>query len=134
MEEIPFMYTNMSERDVYKWQLDYTMPNIIKDFLAIPEDRLTWRPAAKTRSAAHIFAHIIITEQQHISGFLQGIADIPEKFTGIRSLTHNDPTEEQTLTAIGSREELIAFWHEVREQTHAYLDSITDEDLKEVPT
>lgn len=42
MTEIPFMYTDMSECDVYKWQLDCTMPMIIKDFQAIPEDRLTW--------------------------------------------------------------------------------------------
>ena len=133
MEEIPFMYTDMSERDVYKWQLDYTMPMIIKDFMAIPENRLAWRPAAKTRSAAQIFTHIIVTEQTHIRRFVQGIVD-PRKYENIRSLVNDDPTEEQVLTAIGSREELIAFWHEVREQTHAYLDSITDEDLKEVPT
>jgi len=134
MDEKPFVYTDMSERDVYRWQLDYTMPMIVKDFRAIPEDRLSWRPAKKTRSAAQIFGHIIVTERCHVGWFLQGINDIPEKYNSVfGSLTHCNPIEEEVLKALGTREGLIAYWQEVRKQTHAYLNSIMDEDLKKVP-
>jgi len=127
------MYTDMCERDVYRWQLDYTMPVIIRDFSAIPQDRLTWRPAAMTRCAAHIFGHMAVKERVHIGGFLAGVRDIPDKYSVFHSLTHCDPTEKQVLDAMGSRKELIAYWNQVRAQTHAYLDSITDAILKEVP-
>ena len=134
MEDKPIMYTDMSERDLLKWQLDYTLPMIIKDFKAIPDNKLGWRPAKKTRSAAQIFGHIVITERCHVGCFLQGINDIPEKYNRVfGSLTCGDPTEEEVSKAIGSREELVAYWQEVRKQTHAYLDRITDEDLKEIP-
>lgn len=134
MEDKPIMYTDMSERDLLKWQLDYTMPMIIKDFKAIPNDKLGWRPARKTRSAALIFGHIIVTERRHVGCFLQGIDDIPVKYNRVfGSLTCCDPTEEEVLKAIGSGEELISYWQVVRKQTHACLDSLTDEDMKLIP-
>ena len=133
MEEKPIQYTNMSERDLFKWQLDYTMPQIIDDFRAIPDSKLGWCPAEKTRSAGHIFGHIIHTERKHVGCYLQGVNDIPEKYKIFWSLTHTDPTEEKILKAVGSKGELIKYWHEVRKKTYEYLDSISDEDLKEVP-
>ena len=133
MDAKPFMYTDMTERDVYRWQLDYTMPMIIKDFEAIPDDKLGWRPAAKTRSAGQIFGHIIATERGHVRGFVQGIPDSGKGEDLFHSLTFCDPTEHEVLKAIPSKGQLIATWREVRRQTHEYLDSITDKDLKEVP-
>ena len=38
MTEKPFMYMDMSERDLLKWTLNYTMPWVIDTFLAIPDD------------------------------------------------------------------------------------------------
>ncbi|GEM_PF-1302150 len=133
MEDAPFMYTDMTERDLLKWQLDYTMPSIIADFEAIPHDKLGWRPAAKTRSAGHIFGHLISVERKHTCAFVQGIStsDVEPKF--FRSLTFCDPSQDEVLQAIPSKEALIATWHDVRQQTHRYLDGITDKDLKRVP-
>jgi len=85
------MYTDMTERAVYKWQLDYSMPMIIKDFEAIPADKLGWRPAAKTRSAGQIFGHLIATERAHVRGFVQGIPDLGKDAKVFRSLTFCDP-------------------------------------------
>jgi len=61
------------------------------------------------------------------------VNDIPEKLRVFGSLTYCDPTKEEVLKALGSREGLVAYWQEVRKQTHAYLNSITDEVLQEVP-
>jgi hypothetical protein len=133
MSEKGFMYTDMSEAAVYKWQLDYTMPMIIRDFRAIPEERLTWKPAAKSRCAAQIFGHVAVNERGHIGRILQGVSDVPEKYRIFRSLTIFDPGGEQVLEAMGSREELIAYWETVREQTRRYLDSIDDSLLKDPP-
>ena len=133
MEEKPIMYTDMSERDLLKWQLNYTMPQIIEDFRAIPDNKLGWRPAKRTRSAGQIFGHIVVTERGHVGHFLEGVDDIPEKYTIFRSLTHYEPTEAEVVKAVGSKEELIAYWREVRQKTIVYLDSISDENLKEVP-
>jgi hypothetical protein len=133
MEDKPVMYTDMSERDLLKWQLDYTMPMIIKDFEAIPDDKLGWRPAKKTRSAGQIFGHIIATERAHIRGFVQGIDDSGKDAKLFHSLTSCDPDEDSVLRAIPSKEELVTAWREVRKQTHEYLDSTTDEDLKNIP-
>ena len=105
MEEKPTgtQYTDMSERNLLKWQLDYTMPKIIDDFKAIPDNKLGWRPAKRTRSAGHIFGHIIHTERRHVGWFLQGVNDIPEKYNIFGSLTFSDPSEEEILKAVGSK-------------------------------
>jgi hypothetical protein len=133
MPEKPFMYSDMSERDVYRWQLDYTMPMNIGDFEAIPDDKLGWRPAERTRSAGQIFGHIIATERKHVRCILQGLAE-HEKDEGLfRTLTFCDPHEKDVLRAIPSKDALITEWRHVRAQTHEYLDSITDEELKSVP-
>jgi hypothetical protein len=128
-----FMYSDMTERQLLKWQLDYTMPMILQDFRAIPKDKLAWRPARKTRSAGQIFGHMVVIERTHVGMFLQGVNDIPAQYRVFGSLTHCDPTEAEVLEAIGSREQLIAYWQEVRTKTHRYLDGIADEDLKQVP-
>lgn len=133
---IPSAYTDMSERDLLMWQLDNTKPWIIRDFVAIPEDRLTWRPAERCRSAAHILGHIISTERAHFGLFLEGVNDLPARYghgSVFASLSSCDPTEAQVREAMGSREDMIAVWADVRQKSHAYLCSISDEDLKEVP-
>lgn len=134
MEEKPTepQYTDMSECDLFKWQIDYTMPKIIDDFKAIPDNKLGWRPAKRTRSAGHIFGHIPVTERKHVGMIIQGKNDIPKKYGIFFSLTRNDPSEEDVLKALGSKQGIIEYWHQVRKKTREYLDSISDEDLKSI--
>ncbi|MEE8397745.1 MAG: DinB family protein [Desulfobacterales bacterium] len=98
-----------------------------------PDPRPLGHP--RTRSAGQIFGHIIARERAHVRSFVQGINDdIPESFKVVfHSLTFSDPTEDEVLRAVGSKEHLIAYWRKVRGQTHEYLDSIDDGDLKGVP-
>ncbi len=121
MEGKPLMYADMSERDLLTWQLDYTMPMIIKDFEAIPDDKLGWRPAAKARSAGQIFGHIMATERVHVRGFVQGIDDFEKDAQLFHRLSRCAPSANKVVKAMASKEQLIAAWRAVRKQTHEYL-------------
>ena len=37
------------------------------------------------------------------------------------------------MDAIGNKASIISYWDSVREQTHGYLDALSDEDLRNVP-
>lgn len=133
MQYDPIMHGNMSERYLFKWQLDYTMEPIIDDFRAIPDDRIFWRPTRNTWSAGQLFAHMAVTERKHIGCILQGVDDIPKQFRIFISLSRCHPTDEEVCQAIRSKENIIRYWQEVRRLTFAYLDGITDQDLQKIP-
>jgi uncharacterized damage-inducible protein DinB len=126
------MYTDMSERDLIKWTLDYTMPWIIDTFEAISDERICIRPREHINSAGWIFGHIAVKERIHIAGFAQGFNDIPGEFHMFHGFPP-PPTEEQLREVIKSKETLIDYWRKVRQQTHEYLDRLSDADLKKVP-
>jgi hypothetical protein len=130
MTEKPFMYTDMSERDLLKWTLNYTMPWVIETFEAIPDHAICVRPRPNINAPAWIFGHIVMTERCHVGGVLQGVSDWPEEFNVFRA---PKPAEEQIRAAFKSKASLVDYWREVRAKTEAYLDRITDADLKEVP-
>ncbi len=130
MDEKPFMYTDMSERELFKWLLNYTMDWAIRTFETIPDDALCVRPRPDINAPVWIFGHIAVTERFHVGCVLEGVDDIPEAFWLFRA---PDPTEEQIREVVESKEALIAYWREVREKTEAYLDRIADADLKGIP-
>jgi len=125
------MYQDMSERDLLKWALDYTMPWVIQTFKSIPDDRLALRPLPRINAPAWVFAHIAVTERKHVGLCLEGIDDIPKHLRIFH--TGKKPTEDAIRQALESKDALISYWHEVRAKTHAYLDRVTDADLKEIP-
>ena len=129
-EDKPFMYTDISERELIKWMLGYTMDWIIETFEAIPDDAMCVRPRPNINAPAWIFGHIVVTERFHVGGVLEGVNDIPEEFRVFRA---RKPTEEQIRAAFKSKAWLVDYWRDVRAKTEAYLDRITDADLKEVP-
>ncbi|MDQ1326890.1 MAG: hypothetical protein QG641_170, partial [Candidatus Poribacteria bacterium] len=132
MAEEPIQYTDMSERDFIKWNLDYTMGQTIEFFEAIPPDHLCIRPMPNINAPGWIFGHIITAERAMIGGFTQGVMDIPRKyvvFSGLWSI----PTELQLRDVLEPKDDLISYWHEVRKQTNEYLDQLTDADLKKIP-
>jgi uncharacterized damage-inducible protein DinB len=124
------MYTDMGERALLAWQLDYTMSWVIGAFEAIPEDALCRRPRANINAPGWIFGHIAVTERLHVGGFLEAVHDIPDGFDVFRA---PHPAEQDIRRAIDSADALIDYWRAVRRKTRAYLDRITDADLKQVP-
>ena len=131
MTEKPIQYTDMSERDFIKWNLDYTMGQTIEIFESIPEDHLCLRPRPNVNAPGWVFGHIIGGERAMIGGFAQGVMDIPGKYWVFSG--QSIPTESQLRDALKPKDALISYWHRVREQTYEYLNRLTDADLKNVP-
>ena len=127
MNDLSFMYKPMSERDFIKWTLNYTKDWIVDTFRRIPDERLASRPHPRINSPAWVFGHIAVTERKHVGLALEGMDDIPEKYRIFH--TGSRPADEEVANAYESKEELIAYWDDVREKTERYLDRITDEDL-----
>ena len=130
MTEESTQYTDMSERDFIKWNLDYTMGQTIEVFEAIPTDHLCIRPRPNINAPGWIFGHIITAEAM-IGGFTQGVMDIPGKYAVFAGWFI--PTESQLRDVLEPKDDLISYWHEVRKQTNEYLNQLTDADLKKIP-
>ena len=130
MTEEPIQYTDMSERDFIKWNLDYTMGQTIELFESIPTVHLCIRPKPNINAPGWIFGHIITAEAM-IGGFTQGVMDIPGKYAVFAGWFI--PTESQLRDVLEPKDDLISYWHEVRKQTNEYLNQLTDADLKKIP-
>jgi len=129
-----FMYTDLGERGLLLWGLDYSMNWIIDIFRAIPDSLLTRQPAEGIPSPAWTFGHIAVTERAHVGRVLQQVDDIPPRYNVFYG--HDFPsaaTEEDVRAAFESKDELVSYWKAVRQKTKEYLASITDDDLKNVP-
>lgn len=127
MNDIPFMYKQMSERALIRWALAYTMDWVIDAFLAIPDDAIALRPLPNVNAPGWVFGHIAVTERKHVGLALEGVDDIPPEYgvfhTGAR------PTDREIADAIESKDALVEYWREVRAKTERYLETITDDDL-----
>ncbi len=122
----------MTNRDVIKYNLDYTMDWLIRKFELVPDDRIWVRPRPNINAPGWIFAHVAVTEREHVGAYLQGIDDVPPDWRRIFRI-HRPPTDEELQAVAAPRPVFISYWQEVRQKTHEYLDSITDEDLLKVP-
>ena len=101
----PSMYTDMSETQFIKWNLEYTEPYLLETFKSIPEDKLLVAPKKGIEPPALVFANCIIKEAIHIQGFNQGKLNIPEKYKCL--LWWQGASSEKKLKAVSSRKELI---------------------------
>jgi len=136
MSDKPVQYRDISEREVLRYALDYTMPWIIDTFKAIPDDHVAVRPRPNINAPGYVFGHIAVTERKHVGMFLESVKDIPEKymiFFGSGGCCEQSHSEDEIRAAIESKNTLISYWQSVREKTRAYLDRISDADLKTVP-
>jgi uncharacterized damage-inducible protein DinB len=128
------MYTDLGERGLILWGLDYSMKWIIDIFRAIPDELLSKQPAKGVPSPGWTFGHIIVAERAHIGRVLQHVNDIPSAYDVFYGCQYPvAATEEQVRAAIRSKDDLISYWKEVRGKTASYLASITDQDLKKIP-
>jgi len=134
-EQTPFMYTDMSECTFIQWNLDYTIDRVIETFMAIPDEWLSKRPRHNIPPPGWTFGHIAVTERVHVVRYLQGVDDIPSAYNIFYPVPPPVviPTEDELAKVIKSKDQLINYWRSVRQQTSAYLQSITDADLKTIP-
>lgn len=127
MPEKPFMCTDISERKLLEWILDYTMDRVMDTFRSIPDEALFARPRPNMNSPAWIFGHIAVTEREHVGRFVEGVDDIPEEFRVFRA---RRPSDDDVRRAVKSKEAMVDYWKDVREKTRGYLARVTDEHLK----
>ena len=130
-DETPYIYTDMSERDFIKWNLDYSMRRVLATWDAIPERLICIQPKPYLNAPAFVFGNIIIKERIHHAGFAGGINDIPEKYFLFHGF--KKPTQAELEAEIESKQELIDYWKVVRQGTVELLDSMSDADMKTVP-
>jgi hypothetical protein len=134
-DEPGFMYSDMSESDFIRWNLDYTMPILIGLVAKIPDEELWEIPSPHVDPAAWVFGSQSVLENQIVSDLSQEESRIPDRLAplGLSPWKSADDFSEQleTLRANGVRgEELISWWYDVRTRTHQYLHSLDDSELK----
>ena len=132
-EDTFFGYQDIGEKGFIKWSLDYTMPPIIECLLAIPEDQQYRTVLDKLPAPCRILGHIALNEEALIRGFAQGIRErrcpFPPQFFDV----FQSPSEEELRDGIPDSEQLVAYWRDVRKDTHRYLDGLAPEALRGRP-
>ncbi|MDA3960122.1 MAG: hypothetical protein PF961_04995 [Planctomycetota bacterium] len=127
----PIMYTDMSERSFIRWNLEYTFDYMIDTYRSIPADKLLVALAEDMDPPALIFTNTAIKEAIHVQGFNQGKIDIPDKFRCL--LPWQNASDDEKLAAVSNQEEVIQFFQSVRVNTLAYLENLSDAEMKQVP-
>jgi hypothetical protein len=122
----------MTNREIVKYILDYTMDWSIRQFEQVP-DKYVWVPPRDDLNApGWIMGHVAVTERCHVGMFVEGVEDIPREWLRVFRI-HRRPSAEDLLSVAAPKRELVSYWRQVRQQTHDYLDRITDEDLQRTP-
>jgi hypothetical protein len=129
--EKPYMYTDMSERDFIKWNLEYSMPRVLAVWDAIPEEQICRQPKPYLAAPAFVFGNIAVKERIHHAGFAGGVNDIPKKYAIFHGFKM--PTQAELEAAVDSKQALVDYWKDVRKKTLDLLSAISDADLKKVP-
>ena len=71
-------WTNTEAKgDAIRYSLDYTIDWLIRNFELVPDDRIWVRPRPSINAPGWIFAHVVVTEREHVGTCGQGIDDIP---------------------------------------------------------
>ena len=130
-EDKPYMYTDMSERDFIRWNLEYSMRRVLATWDAIPEEHICKQPKPYLAAPAFVFGNIAVKERIHHAGFAGGIDDIPKKYGIFHGFKM--PTQAELEAAVESKQALVSYWKEVREKTLTLLAGMADSDLKKVP-
>ena len=104
----------------------------LQEIDGLTEDELFWIPYPNSHCILWHVGHITHRERAHIGKFLQGLSEpvIPREFEVFNSKSFS-PSEIQE--SVGSAENVMTWTREVREQSHAYIATLRDEDFHIVP-
>jgi hypothetical protein len=108
----------------------YTDPaREVKD---LDEEQLFWVPSPRNLPALWHVGHIAHRERTHVGMFLQGLEPpvVPEPYEVFG--TGWVPVEE-IRAAVDSVDGVLSWVREVREASHAYIESLAPEDFHRVP-
>ncbi len=104
----------------------------IREIEGLSTEQLFWTPDPKGLCVLWQVGHIAHREQTHLGGFLQGPHGtmVPEPYEVFGP--EWCPTD-QVRASIDSVEGVLAWVRDVREKSHAYIASLTDDDFHSVP-
>ena len=126
-------YEDIGEKGFIKWSLDYTMDPIIEGFLAVPDAQRYKAVLDKLPAPCRILGHIALSEEGLIQGFAQGVRERRCPFPQHLFSVFQAAGERELRDGIPDSEQLVAYWRDVREDTHRYLDSLAPEVLRQRP-
>lgn len=104
----------------------------LREIKDLSEEQLLWVPAPTGLCMLWQVGHIAHRERLHIGRFLQGTqgALIPLEYD---VFGHRWCTVEEMLASIGEVDSVLSWVREVRDQSHAYIDTLSEEDWHAVP-
>jgi len=124
----------MSTRaELTHWMYDrgfwYTDP--FREIKGLDEAQLFWVPAPNSLCALWHVGHIAHRERLHIGRFLQGIEG-PLNPPAYDVFGHEWASVSAVREAIGSVDEVLDWVRGVRAESHAYIDTLNDDDFDQV--
>jgi len=104
----------------------------LKEIEGLTEEQLYWVPDTHSFCILWHVGHIAHREREHIGRFLQGLSgEIRPPQYEVFDTEWRSP--EEVRRSVGSVEEVLGWVREVREKSHAYIDSLTDDAFSQVP-
>lgn len=103
----------------------------LQEIKGLKEDQLFWRPSADTYCILWHAGHIAHRERTHLGRFLQGLGGeiIPPAY----DVFGTEWCDAEALRrAVGPVDDVLTWVRQVREKSHEYLGSLSDEDFHSV--
>jgi len=100
----------------------------LKEIEGLTEEQLYWVPDVNSFCILWHVGHIAHRERVHIGIFLQGLRGdiIPAQYDAFGTKWCSP---QQVRQSVGPVEEVLAWVRDVRQKSHAYIDSLSDGDL-----
>lgn len=104
----------------------------VREIKGLTEEQLFWVPDPKALCALWHVGHIAHRERVHIGRFLQGLTGtmIPPRYEVFGPDWHS---AEEVRESIGSVTDALDWVREVREKSHQYIATLSEDDFQTVP-
>jgi hypothetical protein len=104
----------------------------LREIDGLTEEQLFWVPHPNSLSILWHVGHISHRERTHIGRFLQGLKEtiIPPQYQVFGT---DWCSTDEVRQSVGSAQNVLAWVHQVREKSHEYIASLTDDDFHAIP-
>lgn len=104
----------------------------LKEIDGLKEEQLFWVPDPNSLCILWHVGHIAHRERLHIGIFLQGLQPsiMPSRY---EVFGHKWCSTEQVRRAIGSVQGVLSWVRAVRDKSHEFIESLTDDDFHAIP-
>jgi hypothetical protein len=104
----------------------------LREIDGLTEEQLFWVPDPKSLSILWHVGHIAHRERTHIGKFLQGLQGriIPPQYEVFGT---DWCSVDEVRQSVGSLQDVLAWMCEVRQKSHEYIASLSDDDFHAIP-